>query len=69
MTSREQAVRFAMVEMRWATDWQDVQEAMANHDEIRPWLDEDGDPVGLAQSIIREAEERLGDALPAGYSN
>lgn len=69
MTNRELAVRYAMGEIRRSTDWQEVQEAMANHDEIRPWLDETGDPVGLAQSIIREAEGRLGDDLPRGYSD
>lgn len=69
MTAREQAVRYAMGEIRCATDWQEVQEALANHDEIRPWLDEDGDPVALAQSIIREAEGRFGDDLPQGYSD
>ena len=50
-----------------ATDWQDVQDALSNHPTIGPWLGEDG--LALAQAIIREAEERLGDDLPMAYSN
>ena len=61
---REGAIRFCMGVLRRARDWQDGQDALSNHKAYGPWLEAGGDPVADAQSIIREAEERLGDALP-----
>jgi hypothetical protein len=62
----EFAVEFTMGVLRTARDWQEGQDAMANHPTIGPWLREtygDGE-VTQAQHIIREAEERLGEDLP-----
>jgi hypothetical protein len=61
---REDAIRFTMGVLRHAKDWQDGQTALGDHDRFRPWLDEGSDPIAEAQSIVREAEERLGDELP-----
>lgn len=63
---REKAIRYAVGILRHATDWQEGQTALGDHDEFRPWLEaEDGDDgIMAAQSIIREAEERLGNDLP-----
>jgi len=61
---REDAVNFTMGVLRRATDWQEGQDALSNHDRFGSWLDEGGDPIAACQSIIREAEERLGDDVP-----
>lgn len=62
---REQVVFFTMSILRNASDWQEGQHALANHCRFGTWLNESGhDIVSEAQSIIREAEERLGDELP-----
>jgi len=59
--TREFAVGFAVSILRRADDWQDAQHAMADHPRIGPWLEASGDPIAAAQSIIREAEQRLDD--------
>lgn len=62
---REDAVRYTVGVLRRASDWQDGQHALADHVRFGPWLDAEGDDaVSLAQSIIRDAEERLGEELP-----
>lgn len=63
---REGAIRFVMGVLRHARDWQDGEDALANHPIYGPWLEVGSDDpfIAEAQSIIREAEERLGDALP-----
>jgi hypothetical protein len=63
-STREAAIRFVMGVLRVATDWQDGQHALADHERFGPWLEASGDPLAEAQAIIREAETRLGDALP-----
>ena len=68
-TTREQAIRFTMGVLRNATDWQEGQHALADSDRFGPWVEEQArgdalEAVSVCQSIIREAEERLGDALP-----
>ena len=63
----ERAIRFAMGIIMRSTDWQEAQHALADHDEFGPWLDSDGDGASKAQSVIRRAEGRLGDKLPANY--
>lgn len=60
--TRESAIRFTMSVLRRAKDWQEGQDALSNHPRFGSWLGEDG--IAEAQSIIREAEERLGDELP-----
>jgi hypothetical protein len=62
---REQAVRFTMGVLRHATDWQDGQFALAKEDRFSPlFFGDDLGDLTTVQSIIREAEERLGDDLP-----
>ena len=61
MDIREKAIRYTMGVLRHARDWQEGEHALANHDVFGPWL---GDDIAEAQSIIREAEERLGDDVP-----
>jgi hypothetical protein len=61
---REKAIRYTMSVLRNARDWQDGQDALANHPRFGPWLEIGGDPLAEAQSVIHEAEERLGDKLP-----
>lgn len=61
---RVAAIRFVMGVLRNASDWQEGQHALANHPRFGPWLEASGDALAEAQSIIREAETRLGDALP-----
>jgi hypothetical protein len=63
---RQRAIAFAKSEIMRSTDWQDVQDALSNHDEFAAWL---GDDAAEYQSIIREAEEALGAKIPYGYSN
>ena len=70
--NREQAVSYLV---RWvlpsASDWEDGTRALANHPTIGPWLRgaHGADAIDVATSIVREAEERMGDALPSGYSD
>jgi hypothetical protein len=63
---RNEAVTYAMSVLRTADDWQEAQHALANHSTVGPWLNEYfGDyVVSGVQSIIREAEEKLGVNLP-----
>lgn len=61
---REQAIRFTMSVLHRATDWQEGQDALANHDRFGPWLAKSADPIGDSQDIIRAAEDRLGASLP-----
>lgn len=68
MNMRTTAVRFAESVIMRSTDWQQVEDALANDDRFGAWLDASGEPMQLAQSIIREAEERLGNKAPAGYA-
>ena len=63
MTIRQQAV--AKAEIMRATDWQEVQYALADHDEFGPWLNGD---LSLCQSVIREAEKSLGNRVPKTYA-
>lgn len=51
---------------RGATDWQEVQEALANNGELAEWL---GDDTAACQRIIRKAEAKFNGKLPAGYSD
>lgn len=65
LTTRESAVRYTMTVLRSAADWQDGQDALSNHSEFGPWIRDSGaDELDFIQSIIREAEKRLGDDLP-----
>jgi hypothetical protein len=61
MNIREEAIRYTMAVLRTATDWQEGQDALSNHERFGPWLRGD---IAEAQSIVREAEERLGDDVP-----
>jgi hypothetical protein len=61
--TREQAIVFTMRVLERASDWQDGQDALANSS-FADWLEATGDALAEAQSIIREAEERLGARLP-----
>ena len=66
---RDRAVSFAESVIMRATDWQEVQHALGDHDEFGPWLDREygDDAISAAQSIINDAENRLGDKMPAAY--
>lgn len=58
-------IAFAAAAIRDATDWQDVQTALLEHDEFSAALD--GDP-GLIQSVIRQAEASFQGNLPSDYA-
>lgn len=63
----ERAIRYTMGVVLRVTDWQDAQDALANHDEFGPWIEGIGDGIdacAVAQDIIRKAEDRLGDRVP-----
>jgi hypothetical protein len=65
----DDAVRAVAHVLRKAKDWQDGQDYLSNHEIYGPWLrylfdDEDEGIITEMQSIIREAEQRIGDALP-----
>lgn len=64
--NRESAVSFTTDVLRVASDWQEGQDALANHRLFGPWLTETfgDDALVEVQSIIREAESRLGNDLP-----
>lgn len=64
MSIRERAINFTMGILRQAADWQEGQHALADHNEFGPWLEETSQPIQAALVIIREAESRLGNALP-----
>lgn len=58
---REAATRYAMTVLETASDWQEAQHALADHDRFGPWLTEcypDAED-SACQSIIRDAEGRL----------
>lgn len=63
MTIEQRAVNFTASVLRTAEDWQDGQDALSNHSEFGPWLEESGDPAGEAQRIIRAAEVKLAAEL------
>jgi hypothetical protein len=71
LTTYERATLFAMGVIRHARDWQEAQHALFDHDTFGPWLRsrmaDDHDDAEM-MSIIRHAEERLGDDLPADYA-
>jgi|tagenome__1003787_1003787.scaffolds.fasta_scaffold19311722_2 hypothetical protein len=51
--------------LRNATDWQEGEHALFDHDRFGDWLRAFGDDdIAEAQSIIRDAEGRLGDDVP-----
>jgi hypothetical protein len=63
----EQAVRSMVHFLKTASDWQEGQDYLSNHKLFGPWLGEtfgEDDALGEIQSIIRDAEDRIGDALP-----
>jgi hypothetical protein len=68
--SRTAAVNYAMSVIRRSTDWQQAQTALADHPTLGPWLEQEfaDDVISEVQSIIRDAEEQLGDAVPSNYS-
>lgn len=73
MMTRENAIQFAIGRILRATDWQDVQFAMAQNDEVYAWVEAEAgedqmDQMVLCQGVIGEAEERLGNRLPVNYS-
>jgi hypothetical protein len=59
----EAAIRFTMSILRRAKDWQEGQHALTDEDRFAHLFNGDDD-IEIAQNIIREAEERLGNALP-----
>lgn len=61
---QQQAERFAETAILGASDWEEVQQALADHDTFGPWLDQTGDPMRHSQAIIRKAERRLGNKVP-----
>ena len=71
--TREDAVDFAVGAIMRSKDWQDVQNEMANDDRVRAWVDQesggnDDASLSVCQSVISEAEERLGDEMPSDYA-
>lgn len=66
-TIHGRAVSFAMDKILHSTGWQQVQDLLSNHDEFGPWLEHEHG-MAEAQAIIRQAEERLGNRLPANYA-
>lgn len=65
MTTRTEAVRYAMNRIMYSTDWQEVADAMLNDGRFdNLLLDQDA-----AVSIVRDAENKLGNRIPADYSN
>jgi len=64
--TRSQVVKVAQDAILRSTDWQEVQNVLSNDDSICHWLEETGtDSV----EVIRDAENRLGNRIPATYSN
>lgn len=63
---KARALAFTKAAILRSTDWQEVENALSNHDEYSAWL---GDDSSAYQSLIREAEEALGDKIPNGYSD
>ena len=69
MNIRDNAVRYVSGVLRNASDWQEGERALANHPTYGPWLkteagNDDMAIHALAQSIIRDAEQMLGNRLP-----
>lgn len=58
---REAATRYAATILKTASDWQEAQHALADHDRFGPWLRESYPDAEdqECQSIIRDAERRL----------
>jgi hypothetical protein len=55
------AVNFTVAILRRAKDWQEAQDALANHYVYGPWIEDtaEGDEIAFCQQIIRDAEEIL----------
>lgn len=71
---REAAVRYAMSVILNSADWQEVMDALSNHDRFSPWLDSfsgDDEDTTEYMSIIREAERRMlaNGSMPDTYSD
>ena len=66
--NRRVAVVYVKTVLLNAKDWQEGQHAMADHPTIGPWLrgayHDDDDRIPVIESIIRTAEDELGDRLP-----
>lgn len=71
MTTEQRAVDYAISVIGTSSDWEEVGQALMNHDEFGPCLqDEWGDDyITGATNIVRRAERILGKRLPSGYSN
>lgn len=63
----ETAVQAAMKLIKTSSDWQDVENALWNDDRFHKAL-ATGPDDRIAMDIIHEAETRLGDDMPEGYS-
>jgi hypothetical protein len=66
---REQAIRSTMSVLRRAKDWQEGQAFLGDHAVYGPWIEQqaggfDVEIISICQSIVREAEDRLGAELP-----
>jgi hypothetical protein len=64
MSTRSDAIRFAMDRIMQATESQEVEHALADDGRFGDLLPS----VAAAQSIIRAAEKRLGNRVPADYA-
>ena len=66
MDMRERAVRNVMEVLRHASDWQEGQNWLSENDYFHAWIEEEApdNELSLCQSIVHEAEERLGAELP-----
>jgi hypothetical protein len=70
MSIRSRAVAYAKERIMHSSDWQEVQNDLANHDEFGNWFESLGESgPSEAQNIIREAERTLGAKIPSGYAN
>lgn len=52
---RKRAVNY-LLSLLPVSDWQELETALADHDEFGPWLEVNGG-IAAAQSVIREAEK------------
>lgn len=66
--TRSNAITYTVSVLRKTEDWQEAQHALADHPVYGPWIEaecaDEYDAISFVQSIIREAEDRLGEALP-----